>query len=131
MSSSEDEESQESPVEEEAEEEEEDDDDDDSGPASRSRLVLDSRARRIGERSSLLLPTPEKVCLFPAFAKALPTIHRGDDVVNGDGTDEAGVVAEALRELACPRTASRAASGASSTTASRSSLRSIARLRSS
>jgi hypothetical protein len=103
MSSSEDEESQESPVEEEAEEEEEDDDDDDSGPASRSRLVLDSRARRIGERSSLLLPTPEKVCLFPAFAKALPTIHRGDDVVNGDGTDEAGVVAEALRELACPR----------------------------
>ena len=103
MSSSEDEESQESPVVDEAEEEEEDDDDDDSGPASRSRLVLDSRARRIGERSSLLLPTPEKVCLFPAFAKALPTIHQGDDVVNGDGTDEAGVVAEALRELACPR----------------------------
>jgi hypothetical protein len=103
MSSSEDEESQESPVEEEAEEEEEEDDDDDSGPASRSRLVLDSRARRIGERSSLLLPTPEKVCLFPAFAKALPTIHRGDDVRNGRGTDEDGVVAEALRELACPR----------------------------
>ena len=71
MSSSEDE----GPEEEEEEEEEEreydddDDDDDDDGPASRSRFVLDAPTRRVVTQSPLLLPTPEKVCAFPAFTR--------------------------------------------------------------
>ena len=100
MSSSEDE----GPEEEEEEEEEEreydddDDDDDDDGPASRSRFVLDARTRRVVTQSPLLLPTPEKVCAFPAFT-------RGDlgDLGDLDTLNPDGDAAEALRELACPR----------------------------
>ena len=92
LSSSEDEgpEEEEDEDEDEREYDDDDDDDDDSGPASRSRFVLDARTRRVVTQSPSLLPTPEKVCAFPAFTRGAGDLGDGD-------------AAEALRELACPR----------------------------